>query len=184
MSELFKAWPKIPRLSNEKEYYTEKIDGTNACVIITFKETEHKPIAIMLTEVGPMYIHAQSRSRLITPEDDNFGFAKWVQANYEELSKLGEGYHYGEWWGSGIQRGYDLSEKRFSLFNTKRWGEHNPNTPKCVSVVPAINAISIDEAVQKLKENGSFAAPGFMRVEGIVVYRYMTNSFYKVILDK
>lgn len=39
----------------------------------------------------------------------------------KELLKLGKGYHYGEWWGKGIQRGYGLEEKRFSLFNVSRW---------------------------------------------------------------
>ena len=164
----FKAWPKIPRLSNEKEFYTEKLDGTNAC--------------IAFAEDGSY--HVQSRSRIITPEDDNYGFARWVEANLEELRKLGEGYHYGEWWGNGIQRGYDLKEKRFSLFNTKRWGEHNPNTPACCHVVPVINRESVDDAILALKKHGSFAAPGYMKIEGIVVYKYLTDSFYKVIVDK
>lgn len=49
-----------------------------------------------------------SRTRWITPEDDNYGFAKWANENKEELLKLGIGQHFGEWWGSGIQRGYNL----------------------------------------------------------------------------
>ncbi len=180
----FRAWPKIPRVENRKEFYTEKIDGTNACIICTFLETENKPIAVVLTEVGPLYIHAQSRARLITPYDDNFGFARWVQENFMELSKLGEGYHFGEWWGKGIQRGYNQTEKHFSLFNTARWGTHNPNTPACVSVVPLIEANTAEEAKQKLIENGSFAAPGFMNVEGIVIYEYQTKSYWKSIINK
>lgn len=164
----FKAWPKIPRLSNEKEFYTEKIDGTNACIAF---------------DAEGNYL-VQSRSRIITPEDDNFGFAKWVEDNIQELRKLGEGYHYGEWWGCGIQRGYEQQEKRFSLFNTKRWGVHNPNTPSCVNVVPTIHANNVEDALNFLKEKGSLAAPGYMKVEGIVVYKYLTDSFYKVIIDK
>jgi len=31
---MFKAWPKIPRLENEIFHITEKIDGTNACIVI------------------------------------------------------------------------------------------------------------------------------------------------------
>lgn len=181
---MFKPWPKIPRLTNEKEYYTEKLDGTNACIVISFKEPDDKAIAHQLTEVGIVSMWAQSRTKLITPTEDNYGFAKWAQENATELFKLGEGYHYGEWWGKGIQRGYDLTEKRFSLFNTKRWGQHNPNTPKCVHVVPTIHATDSEEAVNKLKDNGSFAAPGYMKVEGIVVYKYLTDSYYKVIIDK
>lgn len=164
----FVAWPKIPRVENRKEFYTEKIDGTNACVIIT--------------EDGDF--GCQGRSRIITPEDDNFGFARWAYENKEELMKLGPGHHFGEWWGAGIQRGYGLTEKRFSLFNTKRWGPHNPNTPACVHVVPTINASSVEKAKELLIDGGSLAAPGFMAVEGVVVYEYQTNTYWKAIINK
>lgn len=164
----FRAWPKIPRVENKKEFYTEKIDGTNACIIIT--------------EEGEFA--CQSRSKIITPEDDNFGFARWAYENKEELLKLGPGYHFGEWWGKSIQRGYNQTEKHFSLFNTARWGTHNPNTPTCVSVVPLIEANTAEEAKQKLIEHGSYAAPGFMNVEGIVIYEYQSKSYWKDIINK
>lgn len=163
----FKAWPKIPRLSNEKYFITEKIDGTNAAVIIT--------------ETGE--IGAQSRNKLITPEDDNYGFAKWVQSNKTELLTMGPGHHYGEWWGLGIQRGYGQDKKRFSLFNTARWNPDNPNKPNCCDVVPSLPN-NIEKALEVLKTQGSLAAPGFMQVEGIVIYCYQTKSYYKVIIDK
>jgi hypothetical protein len=67
---------------------TEKIDGTNASILITDDGSD-------IAGVG-------SRTRWITPEDDNHGFAKWVKANHEELLKLGPGHHFGEWWGNGI----------------------------------------------------------------------------------
>ena len=38
------------------------------------------------------------------------------------MTFLVPGRHFGEWWGSGIQRGYGLDEKTFSLFNAYRWG--------------------------------------------------------------
>lgn len=108
MSELaFTPFPKISRLQKDM-VVTEKIDGTNA--------------AIGVTEDGVVY--AQSRKQLITPEKDNAGFAAWVAAHEDALREgLGPGVHFGEWWGSGIQRGYGLpqGEKRFSLFNTGRW---------------------------------------------------------------
>ena len=168
MSIEFMAWPKIPRVENRKEFYTEKIDGTNACVVIT--------------EDGEF--GCQSRSRIITPENDNYGFAKWAYENKDELMKLGPGHHFGEWWGLGVQRGYNMDRKVFSLFNTKRWGAHNPNTPACVSVVPSIEASSADEAKQFLVANGSLASPGFMQVEGVVVYEAQTNTFWKAIINK
>ena len=167
MSLEFKAWPKIPRLSNEKYFITEKIDGTNAAVIIT----------------ADGKIGAQSRNRLITPDDDNYGFAKWVQDNKEELLTMGKGHHYGEWWGLGIQRGYNQDRKRFSLFNTARWNPDNPNKPTCCDVVPTL-ATTMEESLAILQTTGSQAAPGFAKVEGIVVYCYQTKAYYKVILDK
>lgn len=113
MSEIvFEPFPKLARL-NRTIYVTEKLDGTNA--------------AIGIHEDGTIY--AQSRKRLIRVGDDNAGFAAWVDENKDQLSAtLGPGLHFGEWWGSGIQRGYGLpkGEKRFSLFNTGRW-----HTEKC-----------------------------------------------------
>lgn len=165
----FKAWPKITRIENKRApIFTEKIDGTNACIVIT--------------ETGDFL--CQSRTRFIVPGDDNFGFAKWAHENKDELMTMGEGHHYGEWWGLGIQRGYGLQEKRFSLFNSRRWGAHNPNTPKCVGVVPILPVSSVEEAKQFLINNGSVAAPGFMRPEGAVMYEPDTDTCFKVIIDK
>jgi len=164
----FKPWPKIPRLSNEKYTFTEKLDGTNACIIID--------------EQGNF--GCQSRNRIITPEDDNYGFARWAYSNKDELMTLGEGHHYGEWWGNGIGRGYDLAEKKFSLFNVHRWNENNPNLPKCCSVVPIIHETKVEDAVLQLVVHGSLASPGFMKVEGVIVYNHLSRSYYKVIIEK
>ena len=98
----FKAWNKIPRENPFRATITEKINGTNACIII---------------QDGSV-VGAQSRKRLITPDDDNFGFAAWVEKNSEALEALGDGYHYGEWAGPGIQKNpHALDEKQFFLFN-------------------------------------------------------------------
>src|SRR4051812_35790932 len=102
----FRSFTKIPRLSREI-VVTEKIDGINGIIAID----ENGEFAV------------GSRSRFITSENDNAGFAKWAYANKDELLKLGVGFHYGEWWGQGIQRGYDVKEKRFSLFNVLRWSD-------------------------------------------------------------
>lgn len=180
----FKPWPKIPRVENKKEFYTEKIDGTNACIVWSFEPADNNTIITVLTEVGPLSMWCQSRLKFIKPEDDNYGFARWASNNALELLKLGEGYHFGEWWGRGIQRGYNQTEKRFSLFNTKQWGSHNPNTPTCVSVVPTIHANSVEEAKNILIQNGSLAAPGFINVEGVVVFEYNTQTYWKAIINK
>ena len=162
----FEAFPKLPRL-HKNVTITEKIDGTNAQIIIT--------------EDGD--IGAASRTRLITPQDDNFGFAKWVEGNKDELLKLGPGRHFGEWWGLGIQRGYGLKEKRFSLFNSYRWTREKP--PECCSVVPILyEGVYDDEAVRfawfDLRDYGSKAAPGFMDPEGLVMWHDAAKSYFKV----
>jgi hypothetical protein len=167
----FESFQKIPRLSRDI-VITEKIDGTNAQVCIL--------------EDGR--ILSGSRSRWITPQDDNFGFAAWVRDNQQELLKLGVGHHYGEWWGSGIQRRYGLSEKRFSLFNTARWSD-DAVRPSCCHVVPVIyqgpfSTIAIDNCLQWFADNGSMAAPGFMNPEGIIIYHTASRQLYKKTIDK
>ena len=119
----FKKWESIPRENPFKVTITEKIDGTNGCIIIQDGEI----------------VGVQSRKRLITPEDDNYGFARWVEQNNDNLLSLGDGYHYGEWAGLGIQKNpLKLECKRFFLFNTFRWNEDNPNKPECCEVVPIL----------------------------------------------
>lgn len=165
----FKAWPKIVRLENKRApIFTEKIDGTNACIVIG----DNGEFA------------CQSRTRLITPTDDNFGFARWAYEHQSELMTLGPGYHYGEWWGSGIQRGYGLTEKRFSLFNTRRWGIHNLNTPTCCHVVPIIHGYTVEEVKEFLLTHGSMAVANWSRPEGLVMYEPDTDTMFKIILDK
>lgn len=163
----FEPFPKMARLSRNC-IITEKLDGTNAQVIIT----------------DDGQIGAASRTRLITPgkNTDNAGFASWVEDNKEELLKLGPGRHFGEWYGKGIQRNYDLDHKRFALFNVGRWNKDN--IPSCCETVPLIahgildNSL-IDEAMNILRENGSSAVPGYMSPEGIVIYHTAIGLCFK-----
>jgi RNA ligase len=178
---IFKGFNKIPRLSRDI-VVTEKIDGTNAQVYIeeSVTRTAHDQ-SILIAEINNYSIYAGSRTRWITPEDDNYGFAKWVRANAEELVKLGPGSHFGEWWGQGIQRKYGLAERRFSLFNVAKWGEARP---ACCHVVPvlyigAFETYLIEAAIIKLKLAGSAAAPGFMKPEGVVIYHTASGHLYK-----
>jgi hypothetical protein len=162
----FKAFPHIRRLSREV-IVSEKLDGTNA--------------QIAIGEDGEFRVG--SHHRWITPENDNAGFAKWAMQNKEELMKLGPGVHYGEWWGHGIQRGYDLFECRFSLFNVTRWGDDTIR-PKCCRVVPILyqglfDTEKVDEALDVLERLGSLAAPGYMSPEGVVVYHTAAKVCFK-----
>lgn len=180
----FVGFPKIARYSR-KMYVTEKLDGTSSQLFIDENNN----------------IYAGSRNRWITPEDDNHGFAKWVEENKENLLELGPGRHFGEWWGCGINRGYGLKKKRFSLFNVTRWclyGEipkeiptEDPRItrvqkvlPQCCGLVPLIYEGEFDTrmvecCVEDLRDNGSRAAPGYMNAEGVIIYHAAGNVFFK-----
>jgi hypothetical protein len=116
--------------------------------------------------------------------------------NKEELLKLGKGYHYGEFWGYGIQRGYGLKEKRFSLFNVGRWVKDKTITlkekqeycPECCYVVPILyegifNTDRIESQLNHLKEVGSYASHGFMKPEGIIIYHTKGNYYFKKTIE-
>lgn len=187
----FEAFPKIPRLRREIAI-TEKIDGTNACIqIIPISEMGEEgsplPLAEVMIDSVPHGIWAQSRSHFVTPgKKDNYGFAGWVQRNFSELAGLGAGKHFGEWWGNGIQRGYDQTEKRFSLFNVNRWQPGRDTPPTICGVVPLLGyglLQDIDGILDGLRLNGSVAAPGFMKPEGVVVWHSQSKQYYKVLLE-
>lgn len=170
MSE-FVAFNKIARLSRNC-VVTEKIDGTNA--------------SIFIGESGEFLIG--SRTRWITPEDDNYGFARWAYTNKEQLLQLGPGHHFGEWWGLGIQRNYGVKEKRFSLFNTARWSDEVVR-PFCCGVVPVLYSGIFDtqeilRVLENLRQNGSQAAYGWMKPEGIVVWHEAARVLFKKTLEK
>ena len=205
MTPEFVKFPKIGRWSNAKIAITEKIDGTNGVVAISVEVFDPSdptilfkapsPIPTAITEGdGPtrdasIVVRAGSRERWLTlgKSGDNYGFAAWVCANAEALLRLGEGMHYGEWWGSGIQRKYGLTDgdKRFSLFNVGRWietdngviydkGDQTPG--KLPIIVPGLHVVPtlyygphrsqsgqcmIEETARRLQFSGSVAAPGW-----------------------
>ena len=172
----FQEFRKIPRLSREI-IISEKIDGTNGVIYIDSADN----------------IFAGSRNRWLWNsvqdkiDTDNHGFAAWVKEHKEELLRLGEGYHYGEWWGKGIQRGYGMEEKLFSLFNVYRWKDADIR-PICCEIVPILydgifSGEMIGNTLMTLKEYGSKAAPGFMKPEGIVIYHTQGRLYFKKTLE-
>jgi len=187
----FQMFPKIARYSRDV-IVTEKIDGTNACIFIG--------------EDGEFL--TGSRTRWITPEVDNYGFSRWAHEHKDELLTLGPGRHFGEWWGSGCQRGYDLpkGEKRFSLFNVARWCLHGENPQQiptadprivkvqdvlqpCVGLVPVLwrgkfDDLDLGSVLTELVRGGSRAAPGFLRPEGVVVFHVAGCVGFKKTVDK
>lgn len=105
---------------------TEKIHGSNCSFY--FKGEE---------------VVCQSRERIITPEDDNYGFAKFVHKNLEILRAYfpKNTVVYGEWAGKGIQNKVAVCEleKFFVVFAAKeidgKWIDTSPwVTPEDIRV--------------------------------------------------
>lgn len=194
----FLKWPSIPRLSKETMTVTEKIDGTNSAIRIRpFDETVDNSEAIgeIFLGEGPVYtVWVQSRNRFISPgkSTDNAGFAGWVNDNLDQLvTVLGPGDHYGEWWGSGVQRGYNQKDKHFSLFNARRWLEllHTiePYEGLNLHTVPLLytgqyDGAKVQELRQNLIDNGTTLTKNF-RAEGMVVELREIGAKYKVLCE-
>lgn len=161
----FRAWAKIPRDKGGAITITEKIDGTNGCIVVNEGQI----------------IGVQSRKRIITPCDDNFGFASWVRSNAHELCKLGNGYHYGEWAGPGIQKNpHNLDGKKFFLFNSFRWNELNTNRPACCDVVPVLfEGVAEKDTIQVCMKKINDEAGDLETPEGVIVYSHDTRTYTK-----
>ena len=193
MEREFVAWPKTYRLFTGKGIVvTEKIDGTNACVVFD--------------ENGEMF--AQSRNRIITPESDNADFAAWAHENREELfSVLGPGRHYGEWWGQKIGRTYGADRKIFSLFNVRKFYQgsdldplDSPSTRAFLSSLdPVLTAVPVlyegpfsEEEIRlaagRLRRDGSVAAllslgKEDVPAEGVCIFFPDTGVVMKHVFD-
>lgn len=193
---------KFPSLTRFSQGWTiqEKLDGTNGQIAIKAINPNEAllgpaPAAVVqLTDDEWYAIYAGSRNRWLQPtkEKDNVGFARWVKENARELVKLGPGRHFGEWYGSGIQRTYGLKDgdKRFALFNALRWKD-NPDKPECCEVV---HTFMLNEYVDNpqgaaqgvmamLKKMGSQHVPGFMNPEGIVMFHRKSGTAFKKTFD-
>lgn len=172
------SFNKIARLSKQT-IITEKIDGTNGVIYI---DSDNFLVG--------------SRNRWLDEHNENYGFYKWAQENKKELMKLGSGWHYGEWWGNGIQRGYakKKGDRVFSLFNVKNWKrgvdkyypfETAQECPACCEVVPILKVLDIfdtsdiENELSYLKMFGSSASPGFMDPEGVVIYHTASKTYFK-----
>lgn len=188
----FKSWGSTTR-ENKNKTITEKIDGTNACLVITDGE-----------------VKAQSRKRMITPDDDNYGFARWAYDNAGALlDTLGYGYHYGEWYGEGIQKNpLGIEGKRFALFHATKYTAANGFDLEQVDgleTVPLLhhgqcNLWTIPNIMQDLDLYGSKVkgarvekVPSFMDMnitfdraasaEGIIIWNNETKTRTKMLLE-
>lgn len=175
----FKSFNEIARLSSQVTV-TEKVHGTNAQILIeSYGTTESAP--------SGWIVKAGSRTRWITPEDDNYGFAAWVLDNREALIKaLGPGRHFGEWYGSGINSGYSMTkgEKRFALFKRSF---ADKELPPGVGVVPVLYrgpwTSTCVESCMDILRKGSVIAPGFTKPEGVVVRFERNGAMFKQVFE-
>ncbi len=181
MESEFKSFGKIPRIEQLNMCITQKIHGTNAQLLIHRDENNN------------VLVNAGSRTRWLTPDDDNYGFAGWVERNKEELiEKLGEGRHYGEWCGKGINSGEGLPIKTLVLFEW--WKFYEVLSPDRIYLMNNVRTVPllytgdfsyevIDNIMLDLKTNGSkLLPPGFyMKPEGIVIS--INDVRYKKVFD-
>lgn len=182
----FVPWGSTPRLFKKMDV-TEKIDGTNACLVI---------------QQG--MVTAQSRKRTITPDNDNYGFARWAYDNAGALmDTLGYGYHYGEWYGEGIQKNPLRVEGRyFALFRPWRYQDVELDRVDGLTEVPWLHNEAVDgpadhntisRCLEMLREGSKAAGAMTHRLahkldngawkdpEGLIVWTADRNK-YKVLL--
>lgn len=161
----FKDFGKISRFRTSEALVTEKIDGSNAQILVPDDPT--------------LPVLAGSRNRWVWPgpKSDNFGFASFVAEHAEAFRRLGPGRHFGEWWGAGIGRRYGQTGKLFSLFNVDRYertGGLPQGLPDNVDLVPVLyrgpmDTNKIQEVIDGLYKNGSVRVPGWDKPEGVII---------------
>ena len=167
-------WPSIESLHNlfrsmqhkdfkEKITFfgTPKIDGTNAGINFDLNNK----------------VTCYSRTRSITPEDDNYGFAKWALAgpahSLNEILKNTQSFHeygnflsytiWGEWAGPGINKGTAITKipqrtffifaivfhfENYSLY-TNAFILPNEKLPSDIQVLLVIHTVTFDFASQE-----------------------------------
>lgn len=184
----FIPWGKIPRDHKELVVITEKLHGTNACLVV--EDGKLKAVQSRKNFINPELPKAEAK--LLPPEErpmDNFGLAHWAYERESEIVQMGDGHHFGEWVGTKINKNkYCLDNKRFFLFNTKRWADATGDRPECLDVVPVLSygfwtPTCVAEAMADLLENGSYVTgkgdqyDGW--TEGVVTYYLSTDRYVK-----
>ena len=172
----YPSFASIERLENLYCHITEKIDGTNGLIEIS------------------RFVCFGSRNRYINTQDDNSGFATFFSKYQKELEDIFIAIDnekqgcieaplliYGEWFGKGIQRGYNLEAKFFMPFSeyfaTKMIDAGIPHIEMPVTLYSGKFSIeALDGCMNKLKDEGSQVIPGYNRPEGVVIY-FPTYNF-------
>lgn len=122
----FFAWPEISLFHNLRKYIKsapELLGQTGSKVTYKCKIKLHGTNAAIQI-CGDGTVLAQSRTSIIEPTNDNCGFARWVESQKDEWTKIHSNTPidiivFGEWCGPGIQKGVAVSEipkKIFAVF--------------------------------------------------------------------
>ena len=112
----FIKWTSIELLHNVKR----ELDARNQAFKITYRakvKLHGTNAGVQITSSGE--VAAQKRTEVITSKADNAGFAAWVEKNSNYFSQLKGDFHitiFGEWCGSGIQRGVAISQLERKVF--------------------------------------------------------------------
>lgn len=177
-------WPKITRRDAQCTI-SEKAHGSNGAV--AFQVTNMSPTDGREVYVLDVEMAVQTRTRIVTTQDDQTGIARWAEANRDTLEmdllhvnrmlpEPGTYYHYGEF----MTRGHN--EPHFYLFNTRRWTGVKFRTPT-LKVVPVLYEGNysdeiVENCLEDLRQNGSRIHPG-LPAEGVVVYYPSNDTMFK-----
>lgn len=118
-------WTEIVSFANIKKFVTAYPENLNGNSVVTYRgkvKLHGSNCAVQIHEDGTLV--CQSRTSILTPEDDYAGFAKWVKQNEAAWKDNHENARasmivYGEWVGPGVQKGVAVSEipkKCFAVF--------------------------------------------------------------------
>jgi hypothetical protein len=115
------AWSSIELLHNviRTLNYLATLNNT-ALPKVTYKAKVKLHGTNCAVQIHPEGVFCQSRTGMLTPEDDLKGFAKWVKVNEGYFRTLTPGITvFGEWCGPGVEKGMAVSalpEKVFAVF--------------------------------------------------------------------
>ncbi len=114
----FVPFPSVEGFHNVVKYAEAFPDAIKDPILYRGKVKLHGTNAGIRLKDGE--VAAQSRGRFVTPEDDNAGFAKWVEANKAYWATIRRDCTvFGEWCGQGIMSGTAINrigKKVFAVF--------------------------------------------------------------------
>ena len=123
-------WTEIESFHNIRKYtksHPEILNGNNVVHYVPKVKLHGTNAAVQVHDDGTVV--AQSRTSLLIDGNDNAGFAKWVESNKTEWLKFKRNFvYFGEWFGTGIQKGVACSEinkKAFAVFAARSLDEGN-----------------------------------------------------------